>query len=386
MSLVFGSHNPILALSSDLLAPQKMKEKMTKKISVLLLLAAVVSLSAMTRPRGGARAGGPKRYATVRVAPYVNKVNADAPARKTKSGIILIGSGSTLRACSPSSLGATSAVKYAQVANHYKEVFGDAVRVYCMPIPTAITFYCPDAARSWSHPVAPAFNGLFAALKPEVCGVDCYTSLGDHAGEAIYSRTDHHWAPLGGFYAARELARAAGVPFKGLDSYERKEVSPYVGTMAMYSKDPAVKAAPEVFVYYVPKGVNYKTTYINYTLRNHKTIIKESAPTPGSFFIPFKGASTYCTFMGGDSKIVKVETGTRNGRRILLIKDSFGNAVPGYLFFSFEQIHVVDSRYFNKNMVEYVEENGITDIVLCNNIVHASMDNISKNIDKFLVQ
>lgn len=353
---------------------------------MMLLLATTAVMSAPARPHTAAKQQGPKHYATVKVTPYVNKVNADAPARKTASGIILIGSGSTLRACGPASVTATSAAKYAAVANHYKEVFGDNVNIYCMPIPTAISFYCPDAAKSWSRPVAPAFNGLFAALKPNVCGVDCYTSLGQHANEAIYSRTDHHWAPLGGFYAARELARAAGVPFKGLDSYEKKVVTPYVGTMAMYAKDAAVKAAPEEFVYYVPKGINYTTTYITYTLRNHKTIVKESAPKQGAFFLPFKGVSAYCTFMGGDSKITKVETGTHNGRRVLLIKDSFGNAVPGYLFFSFEQIHVIDSRYFNKNLVKYVEDNGITDIVLCNNITHASTDAICKNIEKFLVQ
>ena len=37
-----------------------------------------------------------------RVTPYVNKLTAKAPCRKAaKAGIILIGSGDTLRACNP---------------------------------------------------------------------------------------------------------------------------------------------------------------------------------------------------------------------------------------------------------------------------------------------
>ena len=71
----------------------------------------------------------------------------------------------------------------------------------------------------------------------------------------------------------------------------------------------------------------------------------------------------YCTFMGGDSKIVKVETNAGTGRKLVILKDSFGNALPPFLFASFDEIHVVDMRYFTHNMVEYVNENGITDIL-----------------------
>ena len=53
------------------------------------------------------------------------------------------------------------------------------------------------------------------------------------------------------------------------------------------------------------------------------------------------------------------------------VLDSFGNALPGYLFYSFEEVHVIDSRYFTKNMVEYVKENQITDILFANNIFKA---------------
>ena len=75
--------------------------------------------------------------------------------------------------------------------------------------------------------------------------------------------------------------------------------------------------------------------------------------------------------MGGDTKIAKVVTSTKNGRKVLILKDSFGNALPGYLFGSFEEVHVIDGRYFTKNMVDYVSENGITDIVFANNVFKA---------------
>lgn len=55
----------------------------------------------------------------------------------------------------------------------------------------------------------------------------------------------------------------------------------------------------------------------------------------------------------------------------MIIKDSYGNALPGYLFGSFEDIYVVDFRYFTKNIVNYVNDNQITDILFANNLQHA---------------
>ena len=82
--------------------------------------------------------------------------------------------------------------------------------------------------------------------------------LKQHTSEPIYSRTDHHWAPLGAYYAAGEFARAARVDFKPLSAYEKKTVRGYVGSMYTFSKDMAVKKAPEDFIYYEPQGIDYK--------------------------------------------------------------------------------------------------------------------------------
>ena len=316
---------------------------------------------------------------------YVNTVTADFPAHKAKKGIIVIGKGKDARGFNPFGGGPTSGYAYAEVANEYKRIFGDKVNVYCMPIPTAAAYYLPDVAKSWSRDEKAAINGLFGHLSDSVYAIDIYTTLGQHADEPIYSRTDHHWAPLGAYYASQKLAEVAGGPFKDITNYDTDTVTPYVGTMWQFSGDPLIKNAPEDFVYYKPRDIDYTTTYINYTYRQQR-LVKETEPHTNKFFFNFKGASAYCTFMGGDSKIVKVETGTHNGRHLMIIKDSFGNALPGYLFYSFEEIHVIDCRYFSKNMKKYVTDNNITDIVFANNISHLVPARTSNNLRKYLNQ
>lgn len=71
--------------------------------------------------------------------------------------------------------------QYSEAANKYKEVFGDKVHVYCMVIPTAAEFYCPDNALSCTRPQRPTINHIYSQLSPKVKAVDIYTPLGQHA-------------------------------------------------------------------------------------------------------------------------------------------------------------------------------------------------------------
>lgn len=320
---------------------------------------------------------------------YYNKVNAGECARKSPTGIIIAGKGAGLRALEPFCGNAEVGLEYSAAVNRYCDEFGVDVQVYCMVIPTAVEFYCPDAAKMWTREELPVINSIYSCLAESVRTVDVYSTLAAHAHEGIYSRTDHHWAPLGAYYAAREFAMLAGVPFRELTDYDRKTVGNYVGTMYRFSKDRAVKDSPEEFVYYVPRGVDYTTTFVCYALdKSRRRVVSETLPSEGAFFKEYGDGSSgaYCTFMGGDTRLTKVATSTKNGRKLLILKDSFGNAIPGYLFYSFEEIHVVDCRYFTKNMRIYVRENRITDILFANNIGHACQDRTSESYIKYLGQ
>lgn len=313
---------------------------------------------------------------------------ADENAKIASAGIIVVGSGEKVRALMAYGGGKTACKGYAEAANRYAETFGPGVRVYLMVVPTSVEFYCPDKARRATRPQRPTIDDAHSRLAPGVRAVDAYKALARHVDEDIYLRTDHHWAPLGAFYAAREFARVAGVPFRELDAYERRVVHRYVGSMYGYSKDISLKHAPEDFVYYVPRGVDYTTTYTDYTIDADYRVVAEGKPHRGAFFQRYRDGSggAYCTFMGGDTRITRVETSAPGRRRLLILKDSFGNALPGYLFYSFEQIHVVDSRYFTKNMRAYVAEHGITDILFANNIFKACSSATYRNYVRFLSQ
>lgn len=322
------------------------------------------------------------------VGEYKNDITADGTAKIANAGIIVVGTGKNVRALMAYGGSATGGTDYAKAANKYKEVFGKNVNIYCMVIPISTEFYCPDKARKASNPQRPTINNIYAHLDPDVKAVDAYTALAHHVKEDIYLRTDHHWAPLGAYYAAQRFAQVAGVPFPDLKEYDKHIIHGYVGTMYGYSKDVSIKNAPEDFVYYTPRNVTYTTTYTDYTIDKKYRVTGEGKPHTGPFFQKFKDGSkaAYCTFMGSDTRITQVRTSVKNGRRVLILKDSFGNALPGYLFRSFEEVHVIDSRYFTQNMRKYVKNNKITDILFANNIMKAYSSGTYKNYLRFLEQ
>lgn len=307
----------------------------------------------------------------------------------TNNGVVVVGRGANTRALMLYGGSYNVGESYAKVINKYKKTFGKDVNVYSMIIPTSAEFYLPSEVSYLSASQLDNINWVIENLSKDVKAVDVYTPLSQHLYEPIYMRTDHHWGSLGAYYAAQKFAEVAKVPFLDISDYEMRTVHDYVGTMYGYSEyDPNVKNNPEDFNYYIPQSVDFSTTYTEYILGEDGGIAGERDPYEGAFYIKYSDGNSmaYCTFMGGDAKITHVKTSTKNGRKLAILKDSYGNALPQFLFGSFEEIVVIDMRYYKENIVDHLTEVGITDILFANNAFHAATASTVKYYDRFLTQ
>ena len=77
-------------------------------------------------------------------------------------------------------------------------------------------------------------------------------------------------------------------------------------------------------------------------------------------------------FLGGDLPLIRIDTGVKNGRKILMVKESFGNCFAPFLVNHYEQVYVVDQRYFQLGLVNFIQENGINELLFINNIFAAN--------------
>lgn len=244
---------------------------------------------------------------------------------------------------------------YAEVVSSYKEMVGDSVNVYNMSIPLASQFYMPADMADVFDDQAAAIKNIGDSLV-NVTNIDLIDTLSAHLNEYIYSRTDHHWAPLGAYYAAQKFCEVAGVPFADLGTYEKCVKENFCGTMDAFTNYaiPELSAHPDTFIYYKPSN-EYTTTYYDETF---------TTGTEGDLFYDWvEGVGCYSVFMGGDLQIPEIKTDVGNGRCLVIIKDSYGNALVPFFVGSFEKIYVIDFRHVEVNMKDFFEKVGATDIL-----------------------
>lgn len=85
------------------------------------------------------------------------------------------------------------------------------------------------------------FSSIAKRLNSEITSVDICPVLKQHTEENIYCRTDHHWQPLGAYYAAKTFAEAAGVSFDDINKYNKVTDEGYVGTLYAFYGDERIK-------------------------------------------------------------------------------------------------------------------------------------------------
>ena len=257
--------------------------------------------------------------------------------------------------------------RYANALEQFYNDLGGKVNVWSMTTPTGVAYYLPEKYSGYTQDQKEHIDYIAGKLN-NARSVDVYGALARHKDEDIFFRTDHHWAPLGAYYAAEEFAKTAGVPFASLSQYQECVIKNYVGSMYMYTNyDPTLKKYPDDIVYHKPQN-HYECWFYDGNLQN------------GYQTSYFRNDNTYCVFIGTDMTMVHIKTDVKNGRKLMIIKDSYGNALAPYLINSFEEIWVVDMRYVNVNPVKIMKEYGTTDLLFCSNLFSCCSD-IEKYID-----
>jgi len=253
--------------------------------------------------------------------------------------------------------GGGDGANYAAYLNEFKEKVGSSVNVFNMVVPTAGAYYLPAGYEKYNASHRDSINSIANKLV-NVINVDGYAALEAHTNEYIYTRTDHHWEPLGAYYAAKAFCDIAQTPVKELSTYKTETIDGFVGTMYAFTDyNERIKNDPDTFTYYIP-STEYTATYYTTDFK-----VDEQFTQFHSIFVDQPASGAYSTFMGGDQKIVKIETANKNGRKLCIFKDSYGNAEVPFYVDSFEEIYVCDIRYFDLYAPDFIKENGITDVL-----------------------
>ncbi|HZY81324.1 MAG TPA: DHHW family protein [Cyclobacteriaceae bacterium] len=243
--------------------------------------------------------------------------------------------------------------RYAEMVNLYRETF-DSLQIYCMIAPTPIDFYLPKEYKRPSNNEKNNIDFVKSQLDSTVVFGDAYSEIAKHTDRYIYFNTDHHWTGLGAYYAYRGFCRSAGLEPYDLNQFEKKKLKKkFLGSLYGITLDKRLRDVKDSVEYYKLPIAAKAFRYNIDSTRYEKTSL-------------FSNVSNYANFLGGDHPLVKIESEV-NGQKLLIIKDSFGNAVAPYMALHFGTVYVMDYRYFDVNLPDFVKSNGITAIMFLHN-------------------
>jgi hypothetical protein len=149
---------------------------------------------------------------------------------------------------------------------------------------------------------------------------------------ALYYRTDHHWTTRAAYLSYAGFVRSQGLDAIAWEALELHERDDFLGTL--YSKSKLYSATPDPLVWYDVQGVDIE--------------VNGEAQESVYDFAQFDTRDKYAAFLHSNNAltVLRNKSAPTPASRILLIKDSYGNCYAPLLAFSYDEVYIVDLRYF----------------------------------------
>lgn len=206
------------------------------------------------------------------------------------------------------------------------------------------------------------YDALQQKLEKEDVLISVEPVLDAHKEEEIYYRTDHHWTTLGAWYAYEQYTKAVGGDLQRAQGKKKFRCisKDFYGTT--YAKINYARQADKIEIY-EPED-KLRVVY-NMGEKKTKTLYDVSF---------LKTADQYSVFTGGNQAVLEITGGIKNGKTLLLIKDSFANSILPFLAEDYEKLVVVDLRQLNVSGDRLLETFSPTDILILYNSAQFAQD------------
>lgn len=285
---------------------------------------------------------------------YINKENINETLlEKTDFGKILVVNDTAMEI---HFFNEDASIKYAYSINFLQSKIKKDVKVYSMLVPTQIEFIAKKKYKDISYSQKENIEFINSHFNENVTSIDVYSMLEKNKDKYLYFRTDHHWTALGAYYAYHSfIDQIGGIPVS-LDKYEASTRNNFLGTTYRVTLKENLKNRPDSIKYYIP------FTEHKFWVYQPDPILKGSAVSEeyiGDY-------SPYGLFLGGDYPLGLIETNLNNGKKIVIVKDSYANAFIPFLIPHYEEIYIIDPRMYKGDFTKLIEDKGIQEVLVLN--------------------
>lgn len=253
--------------------------------------------------------------------------------------------------------------EYIDMVNFYADKLPESINLYSMIMPTQIDFMpfyntVGDSQRD-------SINHFYSSFNKRVKNIDVYDTLKEHfdKNEYVYFRTDHHWTQLGAYYAYRKMGENMGFNPLPIEGFTKGEVKDFTGYLFGQAEAPYLAEHKDAIEYYKNEinDIEFKAVTYSY-------IPGQQFDYRGKMFDLSKGPS-YTMFLGGDQPYIEIETACPTARTLVMLKDSYSNALLPWLACSYNKIIVIDARTYDQSITKILNTIPVNDFLITNYIM-----------------
>ena len=243
---------------------------------------------------------------------------------------------------------------YAEIVNSFAEKYPN-INTTCMLVPKSCAFNSPAGYTNPYERTEQFINATYGMMNDSVKKADCLGVMTDHAGEYMFYRTDHHWTSLGAYYGSVAYCNANEIEPYALDTYETVIKTDFMGTLYGWAGSPScLEQQPDYSVGHFPH-TGYSMVY------------KNGGDWFGGSAINASSKSYAGMFICGDQPLTVFTTANKNGKALIIFKESYGNGFVPYMIDYYERVVVVDIRKETASVESIIEKYNITDALIINN-------------------
>jgi len=190
---------------------------------------------------------------------------------------------------------------------------------------------------------------IYAAAGSGLRTVTMTDTFRDQPG--LYFRTDHHWNSAGAYAACAGYAALCGKDFPSADFFTRERIEGFSGST--YSRSALwLTPAEELEIWHGSQ---------NLTVTNGEA----EDPHDGVIYRErLEEADKYTVFLDGNHSIVRIHNPNAVGK-LLVIRDSYSNLLGCFLAEAYEEVVLVDLRYYKQPVSQLMAEEGFDNILVC---------------------
>ena len=201
--------------------------------------------------------------------------------------------------------------------------------------------------------------------------LDLRSAIESHMNEKdMYFYTDHHWKPKAAYYAYSAIIENLGDEFTdigqplSMSAYSWVEdTTPFYGSEARKVCKSNVSKVDTITI--TEKKAEEKPLEISYRGKSNQPLFNMEILKKEDVY-----TNRYVSYFSGDvpEGIIR-NPNMKNGKKVLILKDSYANAMIQFLLSHFEETRILDLRHYKHMSVkDYIDKNDIDAVVFVHNI------------------